>query len=111
MMKAPPASLSSCDQAFQICRPLLRSPAKSPTFVAICRPFQISSCDQASLFSCDRDEDHPIHFVGHSAGAQVVRVLQQMLADKVWFVILIINSRKSGLAYAFYNKQKYKTKT
>lgn len=29
------------------------------------------------------DEDHPIHFVGHSAGAQVVRVLQQMLADKV----------------------------
>nr|GMC53010.1 alpha/beta-Hydrolases superfamily protein [Ipomoea batatas] len=77
----------------------------------ICRPFQISSCDQASLSSCDRDEDHPIHFVGHSAGAQVVRVLQQMLADKVWFVILIINSRKSGLAYAFYNKQKYKTKT
>lgn len=30
----------------------------------------------------DWDEDHPIHFVGHSAGAQVVRVLQQMLADK-----------------------------
>jgi len=29
------------------------------------------------------DEDHPIHFVGHSAGAQVIRVLQQMLADKV----------------------------
>lgn len=29
------------------------------------------------------DEDHPIHFVGHSAGAQVVRVLQQMLANKV----------------------------
>lgn len=29
------------------------------------------------------DEHHPIHFVGHSAGAQVVRVLQQMLADKV----------------------------
>ncbi|KAJ8438527.1 hypothetical protein Cgig2_024616 [Carnegiea gigantea] len=29
------------------------------------------------------DEDHPIHFVGHSAGAQVVRVLQQMLADKL----------------------------
>ena len=28
------------------------------------------------------DEDHPIHFVGHSAGGQVVRVLQQMLADK-----------------------------
>ncbi|KAK8512848.1 hypothetical protein V6N12_030260 [Hibiscus sabdariffa] len=28
------------------------------------------------------DEDHPIHFVGHSAGTQVVRVLQQMLADK-----------------------------
>lgn len=29
------------------------------------------------------DEDHPINFVGHSAGAQVVRVLQQMLSDKV----------------------------
>nr|GMD27068.1 hypothetical protein Iba_chr08dCG10230 [Ipomoea batatas] len=39
-MKAPPASLSSCDQAFQICRPLLRSPAKSPAFVAICRRFR-----------------------------------------------------------------------
>ncbi|GER51542.1 alpha/beta-Hydrolases superfamily protein [Striga asiatica] len=30
------------------------------------------------------DEDHPIHFVGHSAGAQVVRVLQQMLAGKAF---------------------------
>ncbi|KAL6566518.1 hypothetical protein OROGR_002133 [Orobanche gracilis] len=30
------------------------------------------------------DEDHPIHFVGHSAGAQGVRVLQQMLADKAF---------------------------
>ncbi|KAI9125208.1 hypothetical protein K1719_003824 [Acacia pycnantha] len=30
------------------------------------------------------DEDHPIHFVGHSAGAQVARVLQQMLADKAF---------------------------
>ncbi|KAL9258203.1 Lipase-like protein [Drosera capensis] len=30
------------------------------------------------------DEDHPIHFVGHSAGAQVVRVLQQMLHDKAF---------------------------
>ncbi|XP_072976636.1 uncharacterized protein [Typha angustifolia] len=30
------------------------------------------------------DEHHPIHFVGHSAGAQVVRVLQQMLADKAF---------------------------
>ncbi|PHT99229.1 hypothetical protein BC332_31836 [Capsicum chinense] len=30
------------------------------------------------------DEDHPIHLVGHSAGAQVVRVLQQMLADKAF---------------------------
>ncbi|KAK2977468.1 hypothetical protein RJ640_016096 [Escallonia rubra] len=30
------------------------------------------------------DEDHPVHFVGHSAGAQVVRVLQQMLADKAF---------------------------
>ena len=29
------------------------------------------------------NEDHPIHFVGHSAGAQVIRLLQQMLADKV----------------------------
>ncbi|KAL5543306.1 hypothetical protein UlMin_011016, partial [Ulmus minor] len=28
------------------------------------------------------DENHPVHFVGNSAGAQVVRVLQQMLADK-----------------------------
>ncbi|KAI4340706.1 hypothetical protein MLD38_025516 [Melastoma candidum] len=30
------------------------------------------------------DENHPVHFVGHSAGAQVVRVLQQMLADKAF---------------------------
>ncbi|XP_058076616.1 uncharacterized protein LOC131225170 [Magnolia sinica] len=30
------------------------------------------------------DENHPIHFVGHSAGAQVVRLLQQMLADKAF---------------------------
>eukprot|EP00268_Persea_americana_P044596 TRINITY_DN4508_c0_g1_i8.p1 TRINITY_DN4508_c0_g1~~TRINITY_DN4508_c0_g1_i8.p1 ORF type:complete len:459 (-),score=71.64 TRINITY_DN4508_c0_g1_i8:196-1572(-) len=30
------------------------------------------------------DEHHPIHFVGHSAGAQVVRVLQQMLADRTF---------------------------
>ncbi|KAK3023665.1 hypothetical protein RJ639_043546 [Escallonia herrerae] len=30
------------------------------------------------------DEDHPIHFAAHSAGAQVVRVLQQMLADKTF---------------------------
>ena len=29
------------------------------------------------------DEHNPVHFVGHSAGAQVVRVLHQMLADKV----------------------------
>ncbi|KAF9617594.1 hypothetical protein IFM89_037406 [Coptis chinensis] len=29
------------------------------------------------------DEDHPIHFVGYSAGAQVVRVLQQILADMI----------------------------
>ncbi|GJU50243.1 alpha/beta hydrolase fold containing protein, partial [Tanacetum coccineum] len=28
------------------------------------------------------NEDNPIHFVGHSAGAQVIRMLQQMLADK-----------------------------
>ncbi|XP_042516614.1 lipase-like [Macadamia integrifolia] len=30
------------------------------------------------------DEDHPIHFVGHSAGAPVVRLMQQMLADKAF---------------------------
>ncbi|XP_047322642.1 lipase-like [Impatiens glandulifera] len=30
------------------------------------------------------DQDHPLHFVAHSAGAQVVRLLQQMLADKVF---------------------------
>ncbi|KAH7676830.1 Triacylglycerol lipase protein [Dioscorea alata] len=30
------------------------------------------------------DEEHPIHFVGHSAGAQVIRMLQQMLADKAF---------------------------
>jgi hypothetical protein len=29
------------------------------------------------------DEHNPVHFVGHSAGAQVARVLHQMLADKV----------------------------
>ncbi|KAL5570538.1 hypothetical protein UlMin_027113 [Ulmus minor] len=31
----------------------------------------------------ESDEDHPIHFIGNSAGAQVVHMLQQMLADKV----------------------------
>ncbi|KAJ6821958.1 uncharacterized protein M6B38_131275 [Iris pallida] len=30
------------------------------------------------------DEHHPAHFVGHSAGAQVIRLLQQMLADKTF---------------------------
>ncbi|XP_051149122.1 uncharacterized protein LOC127263881 [Andrographis paniculata] len=30
------------------------------------------------------DDNHPIHLVGHSAGAQVVRLLQQMLADKAF---------------------------
>ncbi|KAH0669616.1 hypothetical protein KY285_023777 [Solanum tuberosum] len=30
------------------------------------------------------DEDHPIHFVGHSAGAQIALVLQQMLVDKAF---------------------------
>ncbi|XP_042446873.1 lipase-like [Zingiber officinale] len=30
------------------------------------------------------DEHHPLHFVGHSAGVQVVRVMQQMLADKAF---------------------------
>jgi pimeloyl-ACP methyl ester carboxylesterase len=29
------------------------------------------------------DDQNPVHFVGHSAGAQVVRLLHQMLADKV----------------------------
>lgn len=29
------------------------------------------------------DEAHPVHLVGHSAGVQVARLLQQMLADKV----------------------------
>ncbi|MFQ6659293.1 hypothetical protein Gotur_028240 [Gossypium turneri] len=44
--------------------------------------------DETAFDYCDAgnypqwDEDHPIHFVGHSAGAQVLRVLQQMLADK-----------------------------
>ncbi|KAJ3676528.1 hypothetical protein LUZ60_003940 [Juncus effusus] len=28
------------------------------------------------------NEHHPVHFVGHSAGVQVVRLLQQMLSDK-----------------------------
>ncbi|XP_048551269.1 lipase-like [Triticum urartu] len=30
------------------------------------------------------DEEHPAHFVGHSAGAQVIRLLQQMLHDKAF---------------------------
>ncbi|EMS50408.1 hypothetical protein TRIUR3_20169 [Triticum urartu] len=30
------------------------------------------------------DEQNPVHFVGHSAGAQVVRVLHQMLAEKAF---------------------------
>jgi hypothetical protein len=30
------------------------------------------------------DENHPIHCVGHSAGAQVIRLLQQMLADNAF---------------------------
>ena len=39
------------------------------------------------------DEQNPVHFVGHSAGVQVVRVLHQMLADKVHkrFQILLRN--------------------
>lgn len=43
------------------------------------------------------DEDHPIHFVGHSAGAQVVRVLQQMLADKVTEIQSLIFVAKTYL--------------
>ncbi|KAJ0483865.1 putative carboxylic ester hydrolase [Helianthus annuus] len=30
------------------------------------------------------DEDHPIHFVGHSADARVILVLHQLLADKAF---------------------------
>ncbi|KAG8085559.1 hypothetical protein GUJ93_ZPchr0010g10817 [Zizania palustris] len=30
------------------------------------------------------DEQNPVHFVGHSAGVQVVRVLHQMLAEKAF---------------------------
>ncbi|KAL6844451.1 hypothetical protein ACP4OV_026124 [Aristida adscensionis] len=30
------------------------------------------------------DEAHPVHFVGHSAGAQVIRLLQQMLHDRAF---------------------------
>ncbi|KAK3126859.1 hypothetical protein QOZ80_7AG0564070 [Eleusine coracana subsp. coracana] len=30
------------------------------------------------------DEEHPAHLVGHSAGAQVIRLLQQMLHDKAF---------------------------
>ncbi|XP_074574157.1 uncharacterized protein LOC141830645 isoform X1 [Curcuma longa] len=37
-------------------------------------------------------EHHPVHFVGHSAGVQVVRVLQQMLADKVFDLLHLRNS-------------------
>ncbi|KAG0626649.1 hypothetical protein M758_2G141100 [Ceratodon purpureus] len=32
----------------------------------------------------DWDSKHPIHFVGHSTGAQVIRVLQNMLAEKAF---------------------------
>ncbi|KAG0569655.1 hypothetical protein M758_6G101500 [Ceratodon purpureus] len=32
----------------------------------------------------DWDSKHPIHFVGHSTGAQVIRLLQNMLADKTF---------------------------
>jgi triacylglycerol esterase/lipase EstA (alpha/beta hydrolase family) len=39
-------------------------------------------CTSTGKYS-EWNEDNPIHFVGHSAGAQVIRMLQQMLADKV----------------------------
>lgn len=53
-----------------------------------CKPHSLSKflmvcCNWDAGHYPEWDEDHPIHFVGHSAGAQVVRVLQQMLADKV----------------------------
>lgn len=41
------------------------------------------------------DEHHPLHFVGHSAGAQVIRVLQQMLADKVLEYCKNVGSKQS----------------
>lgn len=48
------------------------------------------------------DEDHPLHFVGHSAGAQVVRVLQQMLADKVCFFLLLLSRINDNRSFRFY---------
>lgn len=47
------------------------------------------------------DEDHPLHFVGHSAGAQVVRVLQQMLADKVCFFLLFLSRINDNRSFRF----------
>lgn len=55
---------------------------------------EFAMCDDLGHYP-EWDEDHPIHFVGHSAGGQVVRVLQQMLADKVrihWILYSIATS-------------------
>lgn len=49
----------------------------------VCGHFQFGRIYEQGHYP-EWDEDHPIHFVGHSAGAQVVRVLQQMLADKAF---------------------------
>ena len=43
------------------------------------------------------DEQNPVHFVGHSAGAQVVRVLHQMLADKVYTSDAVRNSHANHM--------------
>lgn len=49
----------------------------------------VHELDDAGHYS-EWDEDHPIHFLGHSAGVQVVRLLQQMLADKVGPILILL---------------------
>ncbi|MCD7460012.1 hypothetical protein HAX54_042661 [Datura stramonium] len=49
----------------------------------VCGHFQFGRVYEQGHYP-EWDEDHPIHLVGHSAGAQVIRVLQQMLADKAF---------------------------